>query len=100
MAFRAQEAGGIDRVVYVRINSSVLRQPDVRFVPGMANTAGISFYTVQEAFEQNVIDFEVLYSWNDWNDPAVQERRQQAEKYEVLVPDFIPIGSIIYLPNG
>ena len=100
MAYRAQEAGRIDRVVYVHVNRSVLGQPGVRFVPGMANTAGISFYTVQEALEQELIDFDVLYSWMNWKDPTVQEKRQRAEKYEVLVPDFIPIESIIYLPNG
>ena len=32
------------------------------------------------------MDFEAVYARLDWNDPAVQKRRQAAKKYEVLVP--------------
>ena len=47
-----------------------------------------------------MIDFDVLYSYTNWSDPAVQQRLQAAEKYEILVPRAIPLDLIRNLPNG
>jgi hypothetical protein len=100
MAHRAVEAGRIGTVVYVHVRPSVLEKPGVLFVPGMANTTGIAMYPIAEAFERELIDFEVLYTRTNWKDPEIQARRQTAEKYEILVPNFIPLEDILYLPNG
>ncbi len=100
MAHVAVRSGRIREVVHINIKPDVLRKPGVLFVPGMANTRDINFYSIEEACSRDMIDFEALYSWLPWRDPAVQARRQQVEKYEILVPDFIPIESIFYLPNG
>lgn len=64
----------------------------------MANSNNANFYGMEEAC--GMIDFEVLYSRTNWSDPAVQERLQAAEKYEILVPRAIPLDLIRNLPNG
>jgi hypothetical protein len=64
----------------------------------MANTNGIAFHTMDEA--RDMMDFNVLYTRTNWNDPVVQQRLQAAEKYEILVPRAIPLDLIRDLPNG
>ena len=100
MAHRAVESGRIQKVVYIHVARDILEQPGVLFVPGLANTTGIPTYPIAEAVTQTLIDFESLYSWTDWSDSAIQARRQQAEKYEILVPDVIHLDRILYLPSG
>ena len=100
MAFLARERGHIESVVYINVRPEVLLLPGVRFVPGMANTNGIPFYTMQEACDRNMIDFEALYGGLDWRTSEGQQRRQAVEKYEILVPDCVPLASLFYLPNG
>lgn len=65
---------------------------------GMANSNNATFHPMEEA--RGMIDFEVLYSYTNWRDPAVQERLQAAEKYEILVPRAIPLDLRRNLPNG
>ena len=57
---------------------------------------------MQPAIEEakGMIDFEVLYSRTNWSDVQIQQRLQQAEKSEILVPDRIPLDLIRNLPNG
>lgn len=100
MAYRAAERGQIQRVVWVHIKPQVLEIPGVRFTAGLANTRGIPFYTIQEACDGNLIDFQALYGGLDWRTSDGQGRRQAVEKYEILVPTVVPIDSIFYLPNG
>jgi ssDNA thymidine ADP-ribosyltransferase DarT-like protein len=100
MAYRAVESGRIQTVVYIHVNRNVLEQPGVLFVPGLANTIGIQTYTIDQAIKNELIDFEVLYSWTNWKDAEIQNRRQRAEKYEILVPASVPLDRILYLPNG
>ena len=46
-----------------------------------------------------MIDYQVLYTWTDWNDAAIKQRLQQAEKCEILVPKYVPLD-LIRNPNG
>ncbi len=47
------------------------------------------------------IDFQVLYTRTDWNDPEVYARLRDAELCEILVPDHVPIRLFErYLPIG
>jgi len=41
-----------------------------------------------------LIDFEILYTRTDWKNPAIKARLDQAEKYELLVPQVIPLTYI------
>jgi hypothetical protein len=64
----------------------------VRFTNDVANKAGVESVAIADA--EALIDFEVLYTRTDWKDPAIKVRLSLAEKYEVLVPQFIPLTYI------
>ena len=59
----------------------------------VANKSGTKLLTLAQAMEE--IDSEIICKWTDWSNPDVQERRQIAKKYEVLVPKIIPIEFIM-----
>jgi hypothetical protein len=98
MEFRAREDGRIGDSIFLQIHPEVLQWEGVRFTPDVANKSGVSIHTIEEA--RHVIDFEVLYTRTNWNDPVIKLRLQQAEKCEILVPKYIPINLIRNLPNG
>lgn len=68
------------------------------FTDGVSNKSDVSIHSLEEA--KDLIDFEVLYNKLDWRDPKINERLKQAEKCEILVPDFIPLKLIRNLHNG
>ena len=86
--------------IYLQVHADVRKLDGVLFTPGVANKTGMPIYSMEEALKQSLIDFAVLYTYTNWNDPQIQQRLQQAEKSEVLVPDFIPLDLIRNLPNG
>ncbi len=97
MEFRAREDGRINDSIFLQVHPEVLQWNNVRFTPDVANKSGVQIYTIEEAIE--LIDFEVLYTRTKWSDPEIQQRLQQAEKCEVLVPQLIPLEMIRNLPN-
>ena len=54
--------------------------------------------TIEAAKDE--IDFDVLYTWTDWKDPAIKQRLKAAKKCEVLVPELIPLDLIRDFSNG
>ena len=98
MEYRAREDGRITDSIFLQISPEVLEQDGVMFAADVSNKGGVTIHSLEEAKE--MIDFEVLYTRTDWRDPKVKERLQQAEKYEILVPDFIPLELIRNLPHG
>ena len=98
MLMRAREDGRIKETLFLEIDPGVLRLEGVMFTPDVANKSGIGVYPVQQV--DHMIDFEVLYSRMDWRDPLIRQRLLAAEKYEILVPDLIPLSLIRTLHNG
>ena len=98
MEFRAREAGRIGASIFLQIHPEVLSWTGVMFSDGVSNKSGVSLHTMEEA--KTLIDFKVLYTRTNWGDHAIQQRLQQAEKSEILVPDHIPLKLIRNLPNG
>ena len=82
----------------MQINPSVIQDAGVRFTSEVANKSGAILHTMEEA--KTLIDIEVLYTRTDWTNPIIQERLLNAEKCEILVPDFIPLTMIRNFPNG
>lgn len=97
MEYRAKQEGHINDPVYIEILPEVLRLPQVCFSSDVSNKSGVVIHPIASA--TNMIDFEVLYTRTDWRDPAIQERLKQARKYEVLIPDHVPLN-LMRLPNG
>jgi hypothetical protein len=103
MEYSAKAKGRIEKSIFIPISSDVLAIDGVRFVPGMSNKKGISTYPLEDALRDGhleALDIDALYDWIDWGKhPDVYERRVRAEKFEIIVPDFISID-LLKLPNG
>ena len=98
MLFRAKQEGRIPDPVWLKIQSSILLEERVRFCTEVSNKSGAVILEAEEAKEK--IDFVVLFTYTDWRNPKIQERRQAAIKSEILVPNFVPIEKILGLKNG
>ena len=92
MEFIARREGRITDTIFLQIDPKVMQFDGVRFTNDVANKACVESVPIGEA--EPLIDFEVLYTRTDWNDLTIKDRLSQAEKYEVLVPHFIPLAYI------
>lgn len=98
MEYVARQDRRIADSVYLQIHPDILRIKGVMFTADVSNKAGVEVIPLADALE--IIDFKVLYTRTDWSDPEVQQRLRQAEKYELLVPNHVPMKYIRNLPNG
>lgn len=98
MEHQARESGHLGDTVFLQIHPEVLKWQGVKFTSDVSNKSGVKACAIKEAIE--LIDFEVLYTRTNWSDPEIQQRLQQAEKCEILVPHQIPLAMIRNLPNG
>jgi hypothetical protein len=98
MLYVAKQDGRIQNAIWLKINIAVLQIPGVLYCPDVSNKTGVPTLSADAAAAQ--IDFEVLYTWLDWRDPAIQQRLRTARKSEILVPNFIPINYIMGWKNG
>ena len=99
LEYLARQDGRIQRTAWLYVDPSILNEKGVLFCPGVSNRTDIEPVPISEAAD--LIDFEVLYTRTDWNDPAVYARRQAAEKCEILVPDAVPFKFFSeYFPHG
>jgi len=98
MEYLARQEGRIGDTIFLQIHADVLLWEHVRFTPDVANKAGVQTYSMDDA--KKMIDFEVLFTRTDWRNPEIQRRLQQAERFEILVPNLIPLELIRNLPNG
>ena len=89
----------LDEKLYVlHISLDVLDQPDVLFCDRIATANDAIFY---DYLDSEVFDLEAAYAYLDWRTPDGQKRRNQAEKYEILVPNYIAPDKIIgAVPRG
>lgn len=98
MEFIARQEGRIADSIFLHVHPEVLAAAGVMFTRDVSNKKGVTLHSLEEA--KDMIDFEVLYTRTDWRDPKINDRLLQAEKCEILVPDFIPLELIRNLPNG
>ena len=90
--------GRIQRSTFLDIDPAVLDFDGVLFTDDVSNKRGVETRTLDEAEE--LIDFEIIGGNIDYQDQNDLARLRQAEKCEILVPDFIPIELIRNLRNG
>ncbi len=91
MEYIAEEEGRIDPV-WLEIRTAILDNDGVLYSPGVSNSSEMIFYKNDEAVRK--LDLEILFKYIDWHKDNNLERRQEAEKYEILIPDGIPISMI------
>jgi hypothetical protein len=92
MEYSARQDGRIKESIFLEIDPGVLEADGVLFTDDVSNKAGVESYPFEQAAD--VLDFEVLDRVPDWNDADFKNRLRKAEKYEILVPDFVPSGLI------
>lgn len=80
------------------IDLSVLLTPGVRYSADISNKSDVEI--IDEDAAKNVIDFDVLFTYMDWRNPEIQQRRQMSLKSEILIPDIIPLDKIKAWKNG
>ena len=97
MEYRARTEGRIVKPVYLRIDPAILEIEGVMCTNDVSNKYGVELYSIDDAAE--LIDFEVLCTYQDSNDPETNRRLRQAEKCEILVPDVVPISLIRNIPS-
>ena len=74
---------------------------DIVKTPGAIATSEVSIKTgvVPASVEDMLpnLDLEVCYDKTDWKDKGVQARKRLTYKYELLIPDEIPLDMITNL---
>jgi hypothetical protein len=93
MLYVARQEGRISDPIWLRVDGSIMLNPDVRFSIGVPYQNGVEIIDHEKAADR--IDFEVLFTRTDWNDPEIQKRLQIGEKTEVLVPKIVPRDMIL-----
>lgn len=99
MEKHARDDGRIESPRYLKIDRLILHEDGVRFSAGVSNKSGMSTFTIEEARDGKMVDYDVLYTYMPWRDSEVQARRQAAERCEILVPDYVAMKFIKTFPN-
>lgn len=92
MRYVAEKEGRIGPTYTLNVSASILHSPGLLFTTDIANKSGVQLLEWDQAV--SVIDFEVLYTWMDWRDPEIQNRKQQARRAEILVPSSVSVQLI------
>lgn len=92
MEYAARKGGRLQETTFLKINPEVLSIPGVMFTNDVSNKSGVTLLTPEQAF--NLFDRDVLFKRSDWKDPLIRGRIQKTKKYEVLIPDCVPLDYI------
>lgn len=92
MEYRARQDGRIGSSRFLEIDRNVLRLEGVRFTSAMANQSGVTPLTLNEAAAQ--LDFAAAYERMDFSNQEQMQRVLAARKYELLIPNHVPIRYI------
>lgn len=95
---RTRDEERLEDPVWLKISTAVLDFDGVCYTSDVSNKAGVLLLTPEEAKKQ--LDLDVMFTYMDWRDPSVRERRKHALKSEILVPNTIPIDLILEMKNG
>lgn len=77
---------------WLEINLKVLNIPGVRFTADVSNKSGVALLDTKEAL--TILDIDAIYNFIDFRIEGNQARKCLAEKYEILIPDLIPLNYI------
>ena len=99
MEYIARTDGRIKSSYFLEIHEKVLKIENVKFTDAVSNKTGTQTYSIKQAME--IIDFDMLYGGRkNWKDAEIQARLQRVERYEILVPDYVPFDLILNFPDG
>jgi hypothetical protein len=98
MEYRAREDGRIGTVKFISIRPEIIKLPGVLLADRVANKRGAIVGPVIDML--GILDIDVMYNKKDWSDAANQRRRENARKFEILVPDGVPKYYLQNIDNG
>jgi len=100
MLFLAVQEKRIQNPIWLKVDASVMLAPEVKFTSEVSNKSGVRLLNHSEAVSE--IDFEILLPpFVEWRGkPDIHDRRNAAEKSEILIPDIVPIDEILEVKNG
>jgi len=100
MQFLAVRDKRIQNPIWLKVDASVMLAPEVKFTSEVSNKPGVRLLNHSEAVSE--IDFEILLPpFVDWRGkPEIHERRNAAEKSEILIPVIVQIDKILSYKNG
>ncbi|WP_434729182.1 DarT ssDNA thymidine ADP-ribosyltransferase family protein [Pseudomonas soli] len=84
----AQNDERIKDPVWLQISLDVLDLPGVKFTKEVANKSGVVLLDNDEA--KGSIDLEAILTFIDFKVSGNQDRKREAEKGQILVPEHIP----------
>jgi hypothetical protein len=96
MEYTARQDGRINQSIFLRIKPIVLQWNGVIFTLAVANQNCVERLTFEQA--KGKMDIEIICpsTRQDWGDPDIKERRKIVKKYEILVPNSIPVEFITW----
>lgn len=95
MGYLAKQSGRIGDMVILGIKPEIIKIAGALVTLEVANKGGgAERYTPGSVFE--FIDWEALYDRMDWKVPAVRQRRNTVEKYEILIPNRVPLDLLVF----
>lgn len=98
MEYVARNEKRIEDSVFLQISPEILRIEGVKITLDVSNKSGVAPLTLGESLEK--MDTEVIYERTNWKDETVRARLNAARKYEVLVPECVPVRFIRVPGNG
>lgn len=92
MEYVARQEQRVEVTRFLQIDPSIMLLDGVLFTSDVSNKAGVCPLPFEKAIE--TMDFSAIYDRLDWRDPEVKERRRVASKYELLIPNIVPLSLI------
>jgi hypothetical protein len=97
MAHIAVKEERIKDIVWLRINPEIIKINGALITNDVSNKNGVTPKEIRDSLAE--IDLEVIYKRLDRKDPIIHQRLSAADKYEILIPEIVPIEYVLN-PNG
>ncbi|CAI8789689.1 DarT ssDNA thymidine ADP-ribosyltransferase family protein [Pseudomonas sp. IT-P218] len=98
MLFHTRNDGRTPNPIWLKVSIDILDVPGVHYTSDVSNKAGIPLLSPETARDE--IDLEAMFTYMDWKDPEVRQRRNLALRSEILIPRLIPLEMILGKKNG
>lgn len=88
MAYIAAEKNQKD-IIWLEIAVEILKLPDVLYTNDVSNKADVQTYN--STLAKSKLDINAIYDFLDFKDGNNKDRKLASYKYEILIPDCVPL---------
>ena len=92
MEWVARQDNHIGKTKFLQIDPEILRTVGVKVTDDVSNKSDVEPMTLEQGVP--ALDLGVIFERTDWRNPEVQERLKASRKYEILIPDGVPLSMI------